>query len=138
VFGIMADAMRREVSCNMNSAVRINLTTNNSGKFNRLEVRVADSFCDTHATDVSYNFGVFRRGNCPMPGIVVAELPNAPAALGQRLLDRSRREGKEMRFLLTEDDRVVRFCGFVALMAWSGGPCHIRMTQLERIKWKMS
>lgn len=93
-----------------------------SRNFNRLEVCAANSFYNTHAIDVTYNLGMLRRGNCPMPGTVVAELPNAPAVLGQRLLDRSHREGKEMQFLLTEDALVVRFIGFVARMTWNGGP----------------
>lgn len=122
----------------MNSRTCLNLTTTIPGEFRRLEVFGADIAYDTCAEDVTYNLGMLRRGNCPMPGTIVAELLHAPAMAGQRLLDESHRTGKEMRFRLTEDAVIVHCSGFVSSMQWIGGPCHIRTIQHERTEWKTS
>lgn len=109
-----------------------------SPQFRSLAIDHDGNFFDTHATSVSYNIGLHRRGNCQMPETIIAQLLYVPAMPGQALLRKSHTTSKEMRFVLTEDDIVIRYAGFVSGMAAAGGPCYIRMTEPGEIEWKTS
>ena len=71
-----------------------------------------------------------------MPQTVVAQLLYVPTMLGQRLLRESYTMAKEVRFRLVEDDVVILFSGFVALMEHAEGSCYIRLTEPEKLEWK--
>lgn len=109
-----------------------------SSQFRSLEINDDGDLCDTHATSVAYNIGFHRRGDCQMPATIIAQLQYVPAMPGQRLLKKSYTTSTELLFVLTEDDIVIRYAGFVSWMATAERPCHIRMTQPGEIEWKRS